>query len=178
MRRPLDPALTAELHESWDYDDVHKNWEKEHFFCPLCWEYHTMLKKRGELFCPMNHVDCGGLPKIIINRIYWHFDNIFEIMKQEPHKYQVRVKKMHETMAHNRAIELAKDTNQKEAQVKEQTQRAVSAESNNAKLQKKIDELQLQIDQLRGQMNGGGGGVTKEAMDYLASRISWSIGEW
>jgi hypothetical protein len=112
MRRPLDPALTADMDESWDYDDVHNNWEKENFFCPLCWEYHTMLKRRGEMFCPKQHREAGGLPKIIINRIVWHFDNITEIMQQEPKKYQLRVKSWLPTMTMNREIEMAKEGNQ------------------------------------------------------------------
>jgi hypothetical protein len=179
MRRPLDPALTADMDESWDYDDVHNNWEKENFFCPLCWEYHTMLKRRGEMFCPKQHREAGGLPKIIINRIVWHFDNITEIMQQEPKKYQLRVKSWLPTMTMNREIEMAKEGNQQVQQIKQVTKRADQAESNNTNLQKKIDQLQAQINELRGQMNNsGGGGMTRDQMNLLANRISWSIGDY
>jgi polyhydroxyalkanoate synthesis regulator phasin len=178
MRRPVDPALTSDLDESWDYNDVHANWEKENFFCPLCWEYHTMLKRRGEMFCPKQPKNCGGMPKILINRIFWHLDNLEEIMKQEPKTYRERALSWLPFMLENRQIEMSKQGKQQEQQIKQVTKRADAAESNNTKLQQKIDELQSQINNLRGQMNNGGGGVTPEAMDYLANRISWSIGDY
>lgn len=182
MRRPVDPALTSDLDPSWDYDDVHANWAKENFFCPQCWEYHTMLKRRGEMFCPKQHKDCGGMPKILINRIYWHIDNITEIMKQEPKVYRERVAMWLPTMLENRQIEMSKQGKQQEQQIRQVTKRADEAESNNAKLQKKIDELQAQINDLRNQMDNAGdccgGGMTRDEMNLLASRISWSIGDY
>ena len=179
MRKPQDPAITCDLHTSWDFDTVHKKYKKEHFFCPICWEYHTMINMNGEMMCPKNDMSLGGLPKPLINTVFWHIENIEPAIKHEPDKYKKRIMAWLPFILQNRKLQVGYEQEQLTKKASNATVKSVNLQKENEDLKKQLQDMQQRLTDLENnQNNNGGGGVTPEAMDYLAHRISWSIGNY
>lgn len=180
MRKPQDPAITCDLHPSWDFDTVHNNkCKKEHFFCPICWEYHTMINKNGEMMCPKNDINLGGLPKPLINTVFWHIENIEPAIKHEPDKYKKRIRHWLPFILQNRQLQQGYEQQQLAQKVSNANVKTTNLQKENEDLKKQLQDMQQRLANLENNQNNGGccggGGMTSDEMNALACRISWAI---
>lgn len=175
MVKPLDPHLTSDLHSTWDTEEI-KKIKKETFFCPICWVNHTMFKIREEMVCPANPKGAGGLPKQIINKLYHHFDNWEVALQYEPQAYLNRIRDWMPHIITNRNIELEYTQNKLQQSNAVKGNKIYELEQRNKQLEEQLAALQRQVQQL--QANGNNNGpmrLDRRDLDFLASRISWSI---